>query len=89
MKWLWENRLKEIREHFKDFEITLHKQRGIPSKISLKVSDRSMRDVIFSTADEKCDYANQVHDSLKEFRLYIEELIDEKIEGDVAKDRKM
>jgi len=48
-----------------------------------------MRDVILSTPDEKFDYANQVHDSLKEFRLYIEELIDEKIEGDVAKEKKM
>ena len=88
MKWLWEQRLKEIREHYKGKEVTLHKQRGVPSKISLRVSDRSMRDVIFSTPDEKLDYANQVHDSLKEFRLYIEELIDEKIEEDVAKEKK-
>jgi hypothetical protein len=89
MKWLWEQRIKEIREHFKDFEVTLHKQRGVPSKISLRVSDRSIRDVILSTPDEKFDYANEIHDALKEFRLYIEELIDEKIEEDVAKEKKM
>jgi hypothetical protein len=73
---LRKNRFGEIREHYKGSTVSIQKKKGVPYRISLKVSDTPFRDVILSTPDEKSDYADTVHDSLREFRKYIMWLID-------------
>lgn len=76
IKSLWKNRFREIRDHYKGSMVSIDKKKGVPHRISLKISDTPFRDVMLSSPDEKVTYADKVHDSLREFRKYIIWLID-------------
>ena len=74
LKWLWENSYDEIREKYKG-EPKLHKKRGSPFKLSVRVSEISFTDVIYSTPQKKEEYAEDVFGREREFHEFLTELI--------------
>ena len=74
LRWIKKNRWSELAEHYKDYTVTLHKKKGDPYKISLKLPDRQITDVVFSNSDEKWEYAGKLRDVFRDFQLYITEL---------------
>jgi len=74
IRWIKKNRWSEIGEHYKDYTVTVHKKKGVPYKLSLKLPDKPLVDVVFSNEDEKWEYAGKLRDVFREFQLYITEL---------------
>lgn len=75
LKWLWENRHDEIREHYKGCKVKLHKKSGTPHKLSVRLWEVPFRNFIYSTADEKDYYADEFFGGEREFSEFMDSLI--------------
>ena len=81
VKWLWKNRRSEIKKHYPECLIALCKRSGKPYKIAVRVSEQPFTDCVYSTLDEKEEYAEWVSHQERRFV----NLIDELLEGFTAK----
>ena len=77
VKWLWKNKRSEIEKHYPGCLITLCKRSGKPYKIAVRVSEQPFTDCIYSTLDEKDDYAEWVSCQERKFFELIDELLED------------
>jgi len=77
VKWLWEKRRSKIEKHYPGCPITACKRSGKPYKIAVRVSEQPFTDCIYSTLDEKDDYAEWVSYHERRFVDLIDELLED------------
>ena len=76
LKWLVENKEKEIRENYKDREVQVHRKSDVLCGLSVRVHREPFINFVYASGDKKCEYAGELNTEQFELWGYIESLMD-------------
>jgi hypothetical protein len=77
LKWLWREKRSKIEMYYPGCPITLEKKSGRPCKITVRVSKEPFRNFLYSTLEEKEEYARWVLCEEERFSDVVERLLED------------
>jgi hypothetical protein len=83
VQWIRDHKRDAIRDHYRNCRIKLHKKKGVPHKLSVRIWETPFREFTGATPKEKYEYADAVHGYEWEFYQFIEGLV-----GDMESEKK-